>query len=322
MDKGETRRLEVCSDSQGMRLDHFLARCFPHISRVALRRATAEGRIRVNGQRSRSNYRLRAGDTVTIEINDVPSPGLIPEPIPLSVLFEDEHLLVVDKPAGMVVHPTRNVTSGTLMNALSFYLQSQHPPSRPGLVHRLDRETSGLVVVAKTEQAHRVLAKHFRERRVSKYYLALVCGTVAEDTFDIIWPIGWVADRYPHWQVMETGRHALTTVRVCERLAGFTLVEVEPKTGRTHQIRIHLAACGHPVVGDRLYGRHRVEPIEEAAVPPRHFLHAWRIVFRHPRTGEWCDIRSPLPLDLASFLDAIRGDKRRPSPEGAKGEGP
>lgn len=203
-------RLDVSCDSQGMRLDHFLARQFPHISRVVLRRATAEGRIRVNDQPSRSNYRLRGGDIVTVEINEAPSPGLIPEPIPLTILFEDEHLLVVDKPGGMLVHPTRTVTSGTLLNALSFYLQNQHPPSRPGLVHRLDRGTSGLVVVAKTEQAHRVLARHFRERRVSKYYLALVGGTIAEDTFDITWPIGWVADRYPHWWVVETGRPALT----------------------------------------------------------------------------------------------------------------
>ncbi|HXF04467.1 MAG TPA: RluA family pseudouridine synthase [Blastocatellia bacterium] len=298
-----------------MRLDHFLARQFPQISRVVLRRATAEGRIRVNGQPSRSNYRLREGDVVTVAITEAPSPGLIPEPIPLTILFEDEHLLVVDKPAGMLVHPTRTVTSGTLLNALSFYLQSQQPPSRPGLVHRLDRETSGLVVVAKTEQAHRVLARHFRERRVSKYYLALVRGTVAEETFDITWPIGWVADRYPHWGVVEAGRPALTTIRVCERLPGFTLVEAEPKTGRTHQIRIHLAACGHPVAGDRLYGRDRVESVgeSEASGPifPRHFLHAWRIVFHHPRTGDWCDIRSPLPSDLASLLDEIRSDGRQ-----------
>lgn len=305
-------RLDVSCDWQGMRLDHFLARQFPRISRVVLRRATAEGRVRVNDRPSRSNYRLREGDVITVEIAEPPSPGLIPEPIPLRILFEDEHLLVVDKPAGMLVHPTRTVTSGTLLNALSFYLQSQQPPSRPGLVHRLDRETSGLVVVAKTEQAHRVLARHFRERRVSKYYLALVRGTVAEDVFDITWPIGWVADRYPHWWVVETGRPALTTVRVWERLAGFTLVEAEPKTGRTHQIRIHLAACGHPVVGDRLYGRDRTGSGggSEASGPifPRHFLHAWRIVFHHPRTGDWCDIRSPLPSDLTSLLDEIRSE--------------
>jgi 23S rRNA pseudouridine1911/1915/1917 synthase len=307
-------RLGVSSDSQGMRLDHFLARQFPQISRVILRRATADGRIRVNDRPSRSNYRLRGGDIVTVEITEAPSPGLIPEPIPLTILFEDEHLLVVDKPAGMLVHPTRTVTSGTLLNALSFYLQNQHPPSRPGLVHRLDRGTSGLVVVAKTEQAHRVLAKHFRERRVSKYYLALVRGTVAEDTFDITWPIGWVADRYPHWWVVETGRPALTSVGVCERVAGFTLVEAEAKTGRTHQIRIHLAACGHPVVGDRLYGREGAEPGGESEVSEptfaRHFLHAWRIVFQHPRTGDWCDIRSPLPTDLTSLLDEIRSSWR------------
>lgn len=312
MGNGTPKRLDVSSDSQGMRLDHFLARHFPRISRVVLRRATAEGRIRVNGQPSRSNYRLRSGDVITVEIGETPSPGLIPEPIPLTILFEDEHLLVVDKPAGMLVHPTRTVASGTLLNALSFYLQNRQPPSRPGLVHRLDRETSGLVVVARTEQAHRVLAKHFRERRVSKYYLALVRGTVAEDRLDITWPIGWVADRYPHWQVVEAGRQALTTIRVCQRLAGFTLVEAEPKTGRTHQIRIHLAACGHPVVGDRLYGIGRAETGEGSPepTPPRHFLHAWRIVFRHPRTGEWCDIRSPLPSDLASFLDAMGGHSR------------
>jgi 23S rRNA pseudouridine1911/1915/1917 synthase len=303
--------LVVSSAWSGVRLDHFLARQFPQISRVVLRRATADGRIRVNDRPSRSNYRLRSGDIVTVQIDPSPSPGLLPEPIPLDVLFEDEHLLVVDKPAGMLVHPTRKVTSGTLLNALSYYLGAKQPPSRPGLIHRLDRETSGLIVVAKTEQAHRVLARHFRERWVDKYYLGLVEGVISEDEFEIRQPIGWVADAYPHWQVTDSGREALTRVRVWERFERVTLIEAEPRTGRTHQIRIHLAACGHPVVGDSVYGAPQATPAEGAPPTgsrsfPRHFLHAWRLHFRHPRTDRWCDIRSPLPPDLASWLDDLR----------------
>ncbi len=295
----------------GRRLDHFLARAFPQVSRVLLRRATAEGRVRVNGQPSRSTYRLRAGDRVTAEIDPTPTPGLIPEPIPVHVVFEDEAILVVEKPAGLLVHPNQRVTSGTLLNALCHHVSQRAPGARPGLVHRLDRLTSGLLVVAKTEPAHRVLARHFRERRVQRVYLALVHGDLTVERREIALPIGWDPTQYPHWRVMASGREAVTEVRVLERVEGLTLLEARPRTGRTHQIRIHLAAIGHPVVGDALYGSeaHAAFQMWMQRVGchfERHFLHASVLAFHHPSTGQWLCFHSPPPEDFRALLELWR----------------
>jgi len=300
----------------GQRLDHFLARAFPQVSRVLLRRATADGRVRVNGHLSRSNYRLRAGDLVTVEIAPRPTPALIPEPIPLHIVFEDEALLVVEKPAGMLVYPNRQTTSGTLLNALCYHLSQQAPGMRPGLVHRLDRFTSGLLVVAKTESAHRALARHFRERRVEKTYLALVHGELREAELRIAQPIGWAPQQYPHWRVMDSGREALTEIRVLEVGHGLTLLEARPQTGRTHQIRIHLAAIGHPIVGDALYGPHAYAAFEAWMQRvgrrfERHFLHAASLAFPHPRTGEQLRFHSPPPEEFRELLELWRATASR-----------
>ncbi|MCS6816307.1 MAG: RluA family pseudouridine synthase [Blastocatellia bacterium] len=293
------------------RLDHFLARAFPQVSRVVLRRATADGRVRVNGHPSRSNYRLRAGDLVTVEIDPRPTPALVPEPIPLNILFEDDAILIVEKPAGMLVYPNRDVTSGTLLNALCHHLSQQAPGTRPGLVHRLDRLTSGLLVIAKTESAHRVLARHFRERRVEKTYLAIVHGELSEKTLRIAQPIGWDPEQYPHWRVMDSGREALTEIRVLDAARGLTLLEARPHTGRTHQIRIHLAAIGHPLVGDALYGKEAHAAFEAwmrcvGRRFERHFLHAASLAFHHPRTGEWLAFHSPPPKEFHELLELWR----------------
>lgn len=305
------RAFHIDAEYAGMRLDHFLARQFPQVSRVVLRRATAEARVRVNHRKSKSNYTLRPGDVVDVELDATPHPALTPEPIPLSIVFEDEDILVVDKPAGMLVYPNRTTRSGTLMNALCDHLQRTAPGLRPGLIHRLDRYTSGLLVVAKHERAHRTLAKHFHQRLVTKKYLALVHGRLDADAMDISLPIGWVADAYPHWQIVRGGREAITRMRVLERLSEFTFVEIEPRTGRTHQIRIHLAAIGHPVVGDALYGKRQHETflkmIEERGIRfHRHFLHATSLAFRHPRSGERVHFTSPLPEDLRRLLEEMK----------------
>jgi 23S rRNA pseudouridine1911/1915/1917 synthase len=302
---------QIGEEYQGMRLDYFLARQFPQTSRVVLRDAIATGQVLVNGRKLRSKYKLQVGDCVEVEVPLTSHPAFMPEPIPIQIVFEDAHILVVDKPAGMLVHPNRETGTGTLMNALCYYLQQNDPGSRPGLIHRLDRHTSGLIVVAKTEHAHRVLARHFRQRMVVKKYLALVYGEMSLDSLEISLPIGWVPDVFPHWQVTDQGREAITGLCVLERFPGFTLIGAELKTGRTHQIRIHLAAIGHPLVGDATYGN---EP-QEASRPPvektgstinRHFLHASYLQFRHPRSGEPLSFSSPLPKDLASLIDRIR----------------
>jgi 23S rRNA pseudouridine1911/1915/1917 synthase len=298
--------IEIGDNSAGLRLDHFLARQFPQLSRVLLRRAIAGGQVLVNERRVRAGYTLRSGDTVQAEVSDTPTPALVPEPIPIRIVFEDEHLLVVEKAAGMLVYQNGKVTAGTLMNALCYHLQQVSPGARPGLIHRLDRDTSGLMVVAKTEQAHRVLSKHFRKRLVVKKYLALVHGRIVGDTFEIRLPIGWVADAFPHWQVTTAGRDAVTGICVRERFSHFTLIEVEPKTGRTHQIRIHLATLGHPIVGDQVYGREHSElfRIDEAMLD-RQFLHASCLEFHHPRSGEWLTFSSPLPSELAALVEKV-----------------
>jgi 23S rRNA pseudouridine1911/1915/1917 synthase len=310
-ERNESFAFSIGEGEAGQRLDHFLARAFPQLSRVLLRRATAEGRVRVNGQPSRSTYRLRAGDRVTVALNPTPTPGLVPEPIPVPILFEDDAILVVEKPAGMLVHPSRQVTSGTLLNALCHHLSQHAPGTRPGLVHRLDRLTSGLLVIAKTEHAHRVLARHFRERRVLKAYVAIVHGELREETLEIARPIGWDPDHHPHWRVMDAGREAVTEVRVLQRARGLTLLEARPRTGRTHQIRLHLAAIGHPVVGDALYGGEAHAAFEAwmqraGCRFERHFLHASTLAFHHPRTGEWLCFHSPPPEDFRALLELWR----------------
>lgn len=294
--------LEVGPEAEGMRLDHFLARRMTTAGRYTLRQAIANGLVTVNQQARRRSYKLKAGDLVEVSTPIPCSHAFIPEAIPITVVFEDEHILVVDKPANMLVHPSKSVRCGTLMNALTHYLQQHDPSARPGLIHRLDRHTSGLMVIAKTEQAHRVLSRHFGKRMVTKKYLALVHGVVEQDHLEIRLPIAWTGETFPHWHASPEGRQTLTIVRVIERFRAFTLLEAEPKTGRTHQIRIHLAALGHPLVGEELYARQECE----SSLLRRHFLHASFLQFRHPRTGQWLCFTSPLPQELDQFIRRLR----------------
>lgn len=294
--------LEAGPEAEGMRLDHFLARRMTTAGRYVLRQAIANGLVTVNQQARRRRYRLKAGDLVEVSTPIPCSHAFIPQAIPITVVFEDEHILVVDKPANMLVHPSKTVLSGTLMNAVTHYLQQHDPSARPGLIHRLDRHTSGLMVIAKTEQAHRVLSKHFGKRMVTKKYLALVHGHIQQDTFDIRLPIGWTGETFPHWHVSPEGRETLTIVQVIERFRAFTLLEAEPRTGRTHQIRIHLAALGHPLVGEQLYAHQDYE----SPLVHRHFLHASFLKFRHPRTGHWLSFTSPLPQELDQLVHSLR----------------
>lgn len=271
----------------GRRLDEFLEARFPRLSRMCLRAAVARGQCCVNGRIADRGLRLRAGDTVQLALDTAVPTGMWPEPVPVEVLYEDSWLAVVVKPAGMLMHPTRNVKTGTLANALA-WLWNPHlrdperggtpgPAIRPGFPHRLDRETSGLVVVAKNAIALRKLSEAFSRREVEKRYAALVAGSVALDELEINAPIGHVAGEKPHWRVLEGGKSATTRLRVLERQQAWSRVELEPLTGRTNQLRIHCAYAGHPIVGDALYG---------GPPAPRLHLHASVLGFRHPETGE------------------------------------
>ena len=284
----------------GKRLDLFVVERFPDYSRSRLQQWIKEGRVHVNGTPGRSSYRMRGGESVEVEPAPLRPLHATPEDLPVEVLYEDPDVVAINKPAGMVVHAGAGVRSGTVVNALLYRfgsLSSTGGEERPGIVHRLDRYTSGVLLVARNDAAHRNLAAQFAERRVEKIYLALVEGAIPRDSGRIEKPIS----RDPVRRVRMTarraeGRSAITEYRVLRRFAAFTLLEVSIKTGRTHQIRAHFSAIGHPVAGDRLYG---------AAAGSRFFLHAHRLRFFQPSTGEPVLVISPLPEDLEGWLAAL-----------------
>ncbi|MDH7490272.1 MAG: RluA family pseudouridine synthase [Anaerolineae bacterium] len=300
------RRIVLQAERGGVRVDKYVAEAVPDLSRAAVQRLIDEGRILVNGAVVKASYRLEPGDAISVEIPPPVDVSIAPEPIPLDIVYEDADILVVNKPAGMVVHPAFGHASGTLVNAVLAHcpdLAGVGGELRPGIVHRLDKDTSGLIVVAKGDVALRDLQAQFKGREVQKVYLALVEGHVSPPTGLIDAPIG----RDPRARkkmavVPRGGREAQTEYRALEFYDEHTLVEAHPLTGRTHQIRIHMAFIGHPIVGDPVYGFRK-----QRAKAPRLFLHAARLAFRLPSTGEWREFQTPLPDDLAAVLARLRG---------------
>lgn len=306
----ETRELVA---GGGERLDVFLVTRTEGISRSRAQRLVADGLVTVNGSPARAGLRLRAGDRVLVRLPPPPPTELVPEPLPLTVLYEDEELLVVDKPAGLAVHPAPGHPRGTLAHALLAHrpqLARVGEALRPGIVHRLDRDTSGVMVVAKTEEARVELMRQLAERSVRKTYLALVRGVPQSPEGVIEAPIGRDPRHRQRMAVVEGGKEARTRYQVRERFAGAALLEVHPETGRTHQVRVHLAAIGHPVVGDPVYGR-------RSELVPRQFLHAARLRLRLPSTGEEREFEAPLPPELEAALARLRGGAAPPPPDGA-----
>jgi 23S rRNA pseudouridine1911/1915/1917 synthase len=309
----------------GMRLDAYLARALPDISRGRVQMLIENGQVRVNGQPAKPKHKLRGGEEIEIEGEPQPAPlRAEPEDIPLDIVYEDADLAVINKPAGMTVHAgagSLEDNRGTLVNALLFHfgqqLSSNGGELRPGIVHRLDKQTSGLIVVAKNDSAHRKLAESFAQRDLRKVYIALVHGTVRGNEGTIDLPISRDLVRRIRMTTRRAeGRNAVSHWRVLERITGpygpFTLLEVRIETGRTHQIRVHLQALGHPVVGDTLYGApHHITPTSRTSqIQPltleRNFLHAAELDLKHPRTGKPLQLRAPLPPELAGFLEQLR----------------
>ena len=291
----------VITDEAGERLDRFLA---PRIdaSRTQAQRLIDEGHVLVNGHSEKASYRLEEGDRLDVQFAPPLPPALSPENIPLQVVHQDDDLIVIDKPAGLTVHPAPGHPSGTLVNAiLALYPELRDPESslRPGIVHRLDKDTSGLMVVAKNAQAQEALAAQFAERSVTKRYLALIEGRLTPQRGLVEAPIGRDAAQRQRMSVSARGRAARTGYVVLEYIDSYSFVELTLETGRTHQIRVHMAAIGHPVVGDRVYGK-------ASALCPRQFLHSHLIGFHHPRDGRYMEFTSDLPEDLAEALAAIR----------------
>ena len=315
-------RFLVAPDEEGLRLDLFLAGKKPGLSRAQIQRAVSEGRVLVNDRPIKAGRRVKAADAVVIFIPEAKPSGVMPEAIPLTILYEDSSLLVVDKPAGMVVHPAAGHTGGTLVNALLHHcrdLSGIGGVLRPGIVHRLDKGTSGLLVAAKSDAAHWGLAEQFKRHEVKKIYLALVYGNPQTDGGRIEAAVGrHPADRKKMSTVSRRGRDAVSIWRVRERLGPAALLEVAIETGRTHQIRVHLTDLGHPVVGDRVYGgAGRVRSVEDAAIRAkmkgldRQALHAWRLSFSHPVTGEALSFSSSPPEDIASLCAFLRERLKR-----------
>jgi 23S rRNA pseudouridine1911/1915/1917 synthase len=309
-----------------LRLDQFLAQQMSEVSRSLVRKAIDADAVTVNGLPSKASYKVRNGDVIRVRLPDARYGPPEAEDIPLEVLFEDEFLAVVNKPANMVVHPAKGNWSGTLVNALQYHftqLSAVNGDYRPGIVHRLDRDTSGVILIAKEERTHRELAALFEHRKMFKEYAAITAGVLDRDSDYIEGAIV----RHPSDRVKmaicddeddEDAKDACSFYEVIERFRGFSYCRVQPKTGRTHQIRVHLASVGCPVLADKAYsGRDRI--LLSDLAPPgslalgedellleRQALHARRIRFRHPRRGEWIEISAPLPPDMQRTLDSLR----------------
>lgn len=308
---------KIEADQAGTRLDAYLASQIESWSRARLQRLIENEDVLVNGKVSKPSYKLREADEIEVELVAPPVDVFAPEDIPIEIVYEDDTLVVVNKPAGLVVHPAAGTLSGTLANALAFHFQKLPGTNvRPGIVHRLDRDTSGLLVVAKTEAALENLSDQFRDRTVYKSYVALVHGRVLSNSGKIDQPLARDRSNRTRMAVVRGGRNALTLYRVQRGFDRFTLLDVELKTGRTHQIRVHLAWIKHPVVGDETYGGGRDNTIQDPRLRARirslnrHFLHAEKLGFRHPQTGEFVKFESPLPPELEDLLTQINADLR------------
>jgi 23S rRNA pseudouridine1911/1915/1917 synthase len=292
----------------GKRLDAFLAERLVEFSRSRLQSWIKQDRVQVDGAAARSSHLLRGGESIAVEPAAPPPLKAAPENLPLKILYEDADVVVVDKAAGMVVHAGAGHTSGTLVNALLHHMESLsavNGDTRPGIVHRIDRDTSGLLIVARTDRAHQSLATQFQDRQVEKVYLALCHGKMGKPEGRLTTPIARDPVRRTRMTTkIATGRNALTEYRVLDQFEKLSYLEVRIGTGRTHQIRVHLSSIGHPVFGDKLYGA----PAAVAGLPAldRFFLHAHRIGFQSPSTGNWIEVESPLAPELEGVLACLR----------------
>jgi 23S rRNA pseudouridine1911/1915/1917 synthase len=320
--------LHPSSLEKGKRLDAYLAENIEGWSRSRLQKLIDDGDCLVNQKENKSSYKLRGDEEIEVELTETLVEAIEPENIPLDIVYEDEHLAVVNKKAGMIVHPGAGVSSGTLANAIAYKFKIQDSKfkiggnldeqskiqnlkSKIGIVHRLDKDTSGLIVVAKTQETHEKLSEQFRARTVYKSYIALVHGEIGGDSGKIDAPLAREKHNRTKMGVRAHGRNALSLWKVKKRFDKFTLLAVEIKTGRTHQIRVHCASLNHPVVGDETYNAGRDKTVNNLEIRQaidglkRFFLHAEKLSFTHPATGERLNFTAPLPTELTDFLELL-----------------
>lgn len=325
---GIFKSLKPNEEDIGKRLDVFLSEQIESWSRARLQKLIDDGDVSVNHKSAKSSYKLRGGEEIEVEFVEDLIEKFEPENIPLDVVYEDEFLAVINKRAGMVVHPGAGITSGTLANALAFHFKMkseelkdesatdekskiENLKSKIGIVHRLDKDTSGLIVVAKNETVHDNLSKQFSRRTVSKNYLALVHGRLETQIGKIETSIGRDVKNRTRMAIVKAGREALTLWKVRQRFDKFTLLDVEIKTGRTHQIRVHFASVNHGIVGDETYNAGRDKTVADAKIKTaiqqlnRFFLHAEKLSFTHPKTLEKMSFKAPLPPELTAFLELL-----------------
>ncbi|MFN0139922.1 MAG: RluA family pseudouridine synthase [Pyrinomonadaceae bacterium] len=312
-DESSSLSFEVSPDEAGSRLDAYLADEIDGWSRGRLQRLIDDGDVLVNDRKVKPSYKIRAADVIEVELTELPATTFEPEDIPLDIVFEDEYLAVINKRAGMVVHPGAGVQSGTLANAIAYHYANWPPAhtdgsDRVGIVHRLDKDTSGLIVVAKDEQTAEELSRQFHDREVEKSYVALVHGSIEQNSGTIDAAIARNKHNRLRMKVAPSGRSALSLWKVKQRFEKFTLLDIEIKTGRTHQIRVHMAYINHPVVGDEIYNEGRDNTVNDINVRNairsmgRFFLHAEHLAFTHPKTKDRLEFTQPLPTELSGFL--------------------
>ena len=300
----EQREYIVEAEGAGQRIDRFLSGEDTGLSRSALQGLVAEGHVLCNGRAPAKSLKLKAGDIILLEIPDAKPIEAVPQEIPLDIIYEDAHLLVVNKPKGMVVHPAPGNPDGTLVNALLWHckgsLSGIGGEIRPGIVHRIDKDTSGLLVVAKNDLAHTVLASQLKDHTLARTYEAVVCGNLKEDRGTVDAPIGRHPSDRKRMTVTDRGKEAVTHWETVTRYRGYTHIRCHLETGRTHQIRVHMAYIGHPILGDTVYGRKKPELGQESQC-----LHASTLCFRHPRTGLPVIVSTPLPPYFQEVLEKL-----------------
>ena len=301
----EYREFEVGGEYSEMRIDKYLAELDSELTRSAVQKLIDDEMVTVNGVVPRKNMKLKEGDKILLTVPEPVPPEALPENIPLDIVYEDDDLLVVNKPRGMVVHPAAGNPDGTLVNALLYHcgdsLSGINGILRPGIVHRIDKDTSGLLIVAKNDFSHRLLAEQIKEHSFTRKYQAVVCGNIKDDSGTINAPIGrHPTDRKKMTVTLKNSREAVTHYRVMARYRGYTHVELTLETGRTHQIRVHMAHIGHPVAGDPVYGgKNYLKKLDGQC------LHAYYISFVHPRTNETLTLSAPLPQYFTDFLGTL-----------------
>ena len=322
LDYGEPLLLRVGSSIKERRLDKYLHGRFSNLSRRFIQDAIKQGTVKVNGKIAKSSLKLNPGDEISFVLPEPPSREILPEDIPLNIIYEDSELIILNKQPGILVHPARGNTHGTLVNALVFYsdeLSSGLGEFRPGIVHRLDKGTTGVMVVTKNDTAQWKIAKQFEHRQVNKTYLAIIHGTPELTSDRIKMPLGIHPRAREKYAIRpDIGKEAITFYEVLESFRGFSLLELTPKTGRTHQIRVHLSYMKHPIVGDEMYGGKLVYPWQLADAEPaiqepiisRVALHAFSLEFKHPGTEKMVKFEAPLPEDMQNLLNLLREHRK------------